>query len=568
MRGLLSALAVLSIVALAACGGGKDPSGTRAGDPQRGGVLTVLVPSADAAPDPQRVRTLSEAMIHAAVYRALYVVPPTKEDTPETPDEPSAEDAPVPDLASGPAEVSDDGRLVTVRIRDDARFGGDDGRAVNARDVARGIERALADPEVGPAARRLLAAVVGVPAPDAPAKSTITGIEATDEHTLQLRLRRPEARLVVAALSTPLSTPVPADRENVAPWTGPYMPTQDGPDGQVVLVRNPAFRPLPDDWRKAYADQIRLEVDDSPGAAERVMEGQGLILGSTTVPGSVATVAARRRQLARVVMPATEYVALNPTMPPFGRLDVRKAAIAAIDRQELLDAVREHGGLLASHWLPPGTPGHDEAGGAEGPRYDWLARPEGDLAVAAAYLRRAGYPDGRYTGRPLVAFTAGDHESLVVARAVQRRLALIGMRLKLKVVSEVLAHDACAEPGSGAAICPEQMLASPVRDPEALLRQGFVAAQSWSQAGTADLAAVMTLASDTQPGEQRARAWGDIGRDVVALAPGAPWRWDERRLLVSSDVRGVVDTGLGTWDLAATSLTPERQSSSSSSSGS
>ena len=198
-----------------------------------------------------------------------------------------------------------------------------------------------------------------------------------------------------------------ADRENIAPWTGPYVPTQDGPDGQVVLVRNPDFRPLPDDWRRAYAERIRLEVDDSPGAASRVLNGERLVLGSTTVPASVATAATHRKQLTRVVMPATEYVGLNPTMPPFDRLDVRKAAIAAVDRQALLDAVRENGGILASHWLPPGTPGHDQAGGAEGPRYDWLARPEGDLAVATAYLRRAGFADGSYEGRPIVAFTAG-----------------------------------------------------------------------------------------------------------------------------------------------------------------
>ena len=323
-------------------------------------------------------------------------------------------------------------------------------------------------------------------------------------------------------------------------------------------MRNPAFRPLPDDWRRAYAERIRLEVDDSPGAASRVLNGERLVLGSTTVPASVATAATHRKQLTRVVMPATEYVGLNPTMPPFDRLDVRKAAIAAVDRQALLDAVRENGGILASHWLPPGTPGHDQAGGAEGPRYDWLARPEGDLAVAQAYLRRAGFADGRYEGRPIVAFTAGDHRSMVVAQAVRRRLALIGMDLRLRVVPAAVARDACSDPGSGAAICPEAELSSPVRDPEALLRPGFVEAPAWSQTGTADLAAVMTLASDTRPGAQRARAWGDIGRDVVAIAPGAPWRWDERLLLVSRDVRGVVDGGSGGWDLAATSLAPER----------
>jgi peptide/nickel transport system substrate-binding protein len=289
-----------------------------------------------------------------------------------------------------------------------------------------------------------------------------------------------------------------------------------------------------------------------------VLSGQGLVLGSTTVPGSVTAVAMRRGQLTRVVMPTTQYVALNPTVAPFDSLDVRKAAIAAIDRQELLDAVRDGvGGLLASHWLPPGTPGHDEAGGAEGPRYDWLARPEGDLAVAAGYLRRAGYPEGRYDGPPLVAFTAGDLESLVVAEDVRRRLSAIGMDVRLRKVGAAAARDACSEVDSGAAICPGAVLSSPVRDPEALLRPGFAEAPAWVTAGTADLAAVMTLASESRPGEQRARAWGDIGRDVVAIAPGAPWRWDERSLLVSRDVRGVVDGGSGAWDLAATSLAPK-----------
>ena len=442
---LLCAAAVLSLLVLAACGGGSDPSGTKEGAPQRGGDLTVLVPHADAAPDPHRVRTLAEAMIHSAVFRGLYVVPPTKENEPETPDEPSQE-GPAPDLADGPPAVSEDGRLVTVRIRDGVRFGGDDGRTVNARDVARGIEQALADPEAGPGARRLLAAVAGVPAPGDPAKSSISGIEATDARTLVFRLRRPEARLVVAALSTPLSTPVPADRENIPPWTGPYVPTQDGPDGQVVLVRNPDFRPLPDDWRRAYAERIRLEVDDSPGAASRVLDGQRLVLGSTTVPASVATAATHRKQLTRVVMPATEYVGLNPTMPPFrparrpqgrdrGRRPPGAARRSARERRDPRVAL-----------APAGTPGHDEAGGAEGPRYDWLARPEGDLAVAAAYLRRAGFPDGRYKGAPVVAFTAGDHPSMVVAQEVRRRLALIGMDLRLRVVPAAVARDACSDP--------------------------------------------------------------------------------------------------------------------------
>jgi hypothetical protein len=133
------------------------------------------------------------------------------------------------------------------------------------------------------------------------------------------------------------------------------------------------------------------------------------------------------------------------------------------------------------------------------------------------------------------------------------------MKLRVRRVPATLARDACSEPGSGAAICPGAVLESPVRDPEALLRPGFAEAPSWRQAGTADLSAIMTLASDAQPGEQRARAWGDIGRDVVAIAPGAPWRWEERTLLVSRDVRGVVDGATGAWDLAATAFAPPEE---------
>ena len=229
-------------------------------------------------------------------------------------------------------------------------------------------------------------------------------------------------------------------------------------------MRNPGFRPLPDDWRKAYAERVRLEVD-----ARLVRRHGWSAAGASCSVPRPSRLRSRRRdqasQLTRVVMPTTEYVGLNPTMPPFDRLDVRKAAIAAVDRQELLDAVRENGGMLASHWLPPGTPGHDEAGGAEGPRYDWLARPEGDLAVAAAYLRRAGYPDGRYDGTPVVTFTAGDHASMVVAEAVRRRLALIGMDLRLRSCPPRRRPRRLFGPGLGRGDLPEAELSSPVRDP-------------------------------------------------------------------------------------------------------
>ena len=43
-------------------------------------------------------------------------------------------------------------------------------------------------------------------------------------------------------------------------------------------------------------------------------------------------------------------------------------------------------GAVATHFLPPGMPGFEQAGGAAGTGADYLAAPSGDLAVAYQWL--------------------------------------------------------------------------------------------------------------------------------------------------------------------------------------
>ena len=61
------------------------------------------------------------------------------------------------------------------------------------------------------------------------------------------------------------------------------------------------------------------------------------------------------------------YIALNNTIKPFDDVNVRKALAAAFDRDALRKAF---GGPLVgeipTHWIPPGQPGFDEAGGDAG----------------------------------------------------------------------------------------------------------------------------------------------------------------------------------------------------------
>ena len=93
------------------------------------------------------------------------------------------------------------------------------------------------------------------------------------------------------------------------------------------------------------------------------------------------------------------YIALNTRVKPFDDVNVRKAIVAGFDRNALRQAF---GGPLTgdipTHFIPPGQPGFEEAGGAKGPGVDFLAKPEGDIALAQSYMKKAGFASGKYDG--------------------------------------------------------------------------------------------------------------------------------------------------------------------------
>ena len=55
-------------------------------------------------------------------------------------------------------------------------------------------------------------------------------------------------------------------------------------------------------------------------------------------------------------------------------------------------------GDIPTHFIPPELPGFEEAGGLEGPGIDFMSKPDGDMALAAEYFKKAGYASGKYEG--------------------------------------------------------------------------------------------------------------------------------------------------------------------------
>ncbi len=93
----------------------------------------------------------------------------------------------------------------------------------------------------------------------------------------------------------------------------------------------------------------------------------------------------------------------QPATAPFKNVNLRKAFWAAY--RTAMDKAR--GGKLvtevSTHFIYPTIHGFEQSGGAAGPKFDFNEHLEGDMAVAEKYMKLAGYPSGKYTGKETLA---------------------------------------------------------------------------------------------------------------------------------------------------------------------
>src|SRR5205814_8890297 len=88
------------------------------------------------------------------------------------------------------------------------------------------------------------------------------------------------------------------------------------------------------DFRPAYADKIVWKGGgDSNVLARQVLAGKDLLLADT--PSSSALKLAYQTKKSQLTLPGlgTYYAALNTSVPPFDNVNLRRAAVAAANRQ-------------------------------------------------------------------------------------------------------------------------------------------------------------------------------------------------------------------------------------------
>ena len=590
---LIPAILVILALGLAACGdddddggdggevSGKEFEGATAppDDAKKGGTLQVVAAGDVDYIDPGAGYYQFTYMLDFATQRTLVGWPPDETEEPQ------------PDLAEG--TVSDDFRTLTFEIKPGIKFSPPVDREIKAADFKYAIERGMIPGVASSYLEPYLGALEGFPAAKKQVEQNpttapdISGITNPDDRTLELRFTQPVATVALQALSLPIGAPVPEeyakefDSQSPSTYsehvvgTGPYMIENDeqgnvtgySPGKEIILVRNPNWD-ASTDYRPAFVDRIEFRegFTDVNSATRRILTGDSQVNGDILPEPEGLKLAATEYpdQLSITPSGGNRYVAMNTTIPPFDDVNVRKAIVAAADRTQMrLERGGELVGPLATHFIPPLIPGFEEAGGEEGPGFDFLENPNGNPELAAEYMKKAGYASGKYEGDEeilMVAENAGVDKR--VGEYVRDLFSSLGFKINFRQVSsDTMYVKFCGVPKAEVAVCPNVGWLKDFNDPQSILDVPFNGASivpvnnnNWPQLDDPQVNKALEEAKLIADPQERAQAWGEIDTMITGLAPAIPYVWDDQPNVQSANVNGVINLFNGTWDLSFTSL--------------
>jgi peptide/nickel transport system substrate-binding protein len=354
--------ALLSAVALGACGGGGGGGGDKAkpspdaGEGKTGGKITVLGSAYPDFLDPQLAITVDAIEVLSQVYPGLVTFPHEAGQA-------GAEV--VPGLAEDMPELSNGNKTYTFTLRENLKYS--DGSAVKASDFTATVKRLLKQDSVG--SNYGFTSIVGGAEYLDRKRGDIPGIKTDDEAgTIEITLNEPRGYFVYEmalwfASPVPADTPAENQTKNPPPGTGRYQITDVEVNRSARLVKNPNFS----ESLKGTAvdagkvDEIDYQIErELSNAATKVSQGSADFMIDIPPADRLPEIKARYKdRYHEFPTNSTFYFFLNTETEPFDDLKVRQAVNHAIDVKALN---RIHGGVLApaNNILPPGVPGFEK----------------------------------------------------------------------------------------------------------------------------------------------------------------------------------------------------------------
>ena len=341
-------------LALSACQPNRPP-----------GTLIVATKSRIVSLDPAKASRIGEQQLLSALGDPLYAI--------------AADGRIEPRLASGLPQLSADGLRARIPLRRGVRF--HDGTAFDAAAMVFSLQRFL---EIGTLSYQL--------------SDRVSGLRASDSHTLELTLKRPFSplpRLLSSIVLTPVSpTAYRAFRNKPLPerfvGTGPYRLAFFGGQ-QLRLV------PFANYWGPPAANRglMLISYSNSTALFGALRSGEVDVLLSNSLELDHQRALHRLAEAGRLkeaVGPPLEigFLSLLTSEPPLNNPRLRQALAHSLDRRLIQERVSLGLRPPLRSLVPPVLPGADPT-----------AWPPYDPAKARALFTQAGYCRGRTLSLPL-----------------------------------------------------------------------------------------------------------------------------------------------------------------------
>ncbi|OIK07075.1 ABC transporter substrate-binding protein [Streptomyces monashensis] len=342
-----------------------------------------------------------------------------------------------PDLATDTGKVTDGGKTYTFTLRPGITW--EDGKPITSQDVKYGIERSWAQDVLSGGPVYLQSMLDPNNTYKGPYKDTsqdhlgLKAVDTPDAKTIVFHLPKPNSDfLQVLAMVT--ASPVRQDKDTKSKYglhpfsSGPYKFQSYSPGKGLVLVRNDKWNASSDPVRKAYPDEITLDISTNQTDSD-----QRLINGDYDIDLSQTGLGPQGRQIAlkqnkdnldNPVLGFIRYATFPTSVKPFDNIHCRKAVIYAADHVSIQTARGGPvaGGDIGTNMLPPSV------AGGEGQKYDPYniagSGKNGDIAKAKDELKQCGQPNGFST---TIAVRNNKSQEVATAESMQASLKKVGI---------------------------------------------------------------------------------------------------------------------------------------------